>query len=224
MASIPLLIVKAVLFLPRKDWLAPCALIVASVGFSLAHIGSATNVMLWARRRYLLGLSDYEKADPWEASTSAALPGAPATGSSSDHSVTITVHFQGLAEPDAQRQELLGSVVTPADLMDADSRFLQIGSLMVHYKLIIPEVLTGPTVNLQLWRSLLSSPSPVCSNRLVSFCKAQGSQPGTCVVLIHGFGGGVFIWRHVAALLAERCGCSVLCFDRPGFGLASLHT
>lgn len=98
LASIPFLITKAVLFLPRKGWLAPYALIAASVGFSLAHIGSATNVMLWARRRSLLGLSDYEKADPWEVSFNAVLS-APSSISGHPHSLlmsTFSVHLRGL--------------------------------------------------------------------------------------------------------------------------------
>ena len=97
LASIPFLIVKAALFLPRKAWLAPSALIVASVGFSLAHIGSATNVMLWARRRYLLGLSDYEKADPWEASICAFLSAAlPLRSPSSIVTSSMLVHTRDL--------------------------------------------------------------------------------------------------------------------------------
>ncbi|OAY36799.1 uncharacterized protein LOC110626499 [Manihot esculenta] len=41
------------------------------------------------------------------------------------------------------------------------------------------------------------------------------------VVLIHGFGGGVFSWRHVMGALARQVGCSVAAFDRPGWGLTS---
>ncbi|CAA7048930.1 unnamed protein product [Microthlaspi erraticum] len=39
------------------------------------------------------------------------------------------------------------------------------------------------------------------------------------VVLVHGFGGGVFAWRHVMASLANQLGCVVTAFDRPGWGL-----
>lgn len=42
-----------------------------------------------------------------------------------------------------------------------------------------------------------------------------------CIVLIHGFGGGAFSWRHVMENLAGMAGCRVLAFDRPGFGLSS---
>ncbi|XP_020277058.1 uncharacterized protein LOC109851384 [Asparagus officinalis] len=41
------------------------------------------------------------------------------------------------------------------------------------------------------------------------------------VVLVHGFGGGVFSWRHVMGVLARQVGCPVVAFDRPGWGLTS---
>ena len=41
------------------------------------------------------------------------------------------------------------------------------------------------------------------------------------VVLVHGFGGGVFSWRNVMASLAHQLGCVVTAFDRPGWGLTA---
>lgn len=41
------------------------------------------------------------------------------------------------------------------------------------------------------------------------------------IVLVHGFGGGVFSWRHVMGMLARQVGCTVAAFDRPGWGLTS---
>ncbi|KAG6425296.1 hypothetical protein SASPL_115724 [Salvia splendens] len=41
------------------------------------------------------------------------------------------------------------------------------------------------------------------------------------IVLIHGFGGGVFSWRKIISTLAEQAGCPVAAFDRPGWGLTS---
>lgn len=41
------------------------------------------------------------------------------------------------------------------------------------------------------------------------------------IILVHGFGGGVFSWRHVMGVLARQIGCTVAAFDRPGWGLAS---
>lgn len=43
----------------------------------------------------------------------------------------------------------------------------------------------------------------------------------TGVVLLHGFGGGVFSWRHVMSTVAREVGCRVVAFDRPGWGLTS---
>ncbi|KAL5575641.1 hypothetical protein UlMin_017340 [Ulmus minor] len=41
------------------------------------------------------------------------------------------------------------------------------------------------------------------------------------IVLVHGFGGGVFAWRHVMGVLSRQIGCTVAAFDRPGWGLSS---
>lgn len=41
------------------------------------------------------------------------------------------------------------------------------------------------------------------------------------IVLVHGFGGGVFSWRHVMGVLSRQVGCTVAAFDRPGWGLTS---
>ncbi|KAG6429915.1 hypothetical protein SASPL_107972 [Salvia splendens] len=41
------------------------------------------------------------------------------------------------------------------------------------------------------------------------------------IVLVHGFGGGVFSWRKVMSVLAGQTGCPVAAFDRPGWGLTS---
>ncbi|CAH8355996.1 unnamed protein product [Eruca vesicaria subsp. sativa] len=41
------------------------------------------------------------------------------------------------------------------------------------------------------------------------------------VVLVHGFGGGVFSWRNVIGSLAHQLGCVVTAFDRPGWGLTA---
>ncbi|VFQ87352.1 unnamed protein product [Cuscuta campestris] len=41
------------------------------------------------------------------------------------------------------------------------------------------------------------------------------------IVLVHGFGGGAFSWRNVMAVLARQVGCTVVAFDRPGWGLTS---
>ncbi|GJW58547.1 alpha/beta hydrolases superfamily protein [Tanacetum coccineum] len=41
------------------------------------------------------------------------------------------------------------------------------------------------------------------------------------IILVHGFGGGVFSWRHVMGVLSRQVNCIVAAFDRPGWGLTS---
>lgn len=41
------------------------------------------------------------------------------------------------------------------------------------------------------------------------------------IVLVHGFGGGIFSWRHVMGELCRHVSCIVAAFDRPGWGLTS---
>ncbi|KAL3157447.1 hypothetical protein ABBQ32_011918 [Trebouxia sp. C0010 RCD-2024] len=43
----------------------------------------------------------------------------------------------------------------------------------------------------------------------------------TAIVLVHGFGAGVFAWRNVMQPLADGAGCRVIAFDRPAFGLTA---
>lgn len=44
---------------------------------------------------------------------------------------------------------------------------------------------------------------------------------GFAILLIHGFGGGAFAWRHLMRPLAEINCCRVVALDRPAFGLTS---
>lgn len=47
----------------------------------------------------------------------------------------------------------------------------------------------------------------------------QATSPDeSAIVLVHGFGAGVFAWRHVMQPLADSAGCRVIAFDRPAFG------
>lgn len=81
----------------------------------------------------------------------------------------------------------------PAEMLaDEDSKFVQLDGIKVHYKEVHPPV---------------------------GMVHADGSSgDGIAVVLVHGFGGGVFAWRHVMEPLAMQCQCRVVAFDRPAFG------
>ena len=61
------------------------------------------------------------------------------------------------------------------------------------------------------------------SSKLDSMCREKNvegiGQFG--IVLVHGFGGGVFSWRHVMGPLARQSNCTVAAFDRPGWGLTT---
>ena len=82
----------------------------------------------------------------------------------------------------------------PRDVLtDLDSKFIDCDGLSVHYKEEYPED-NGHSARLD-------------SN--------------FAVVLIHGYGGGVFAWRNVMKPLAETCRCRVIAFDRPAFGLTA---
>ncbi|KAJ7532107.1 hypothetical protein O6H91_14G072500 [Diphasiastrum complanatum] len=67
--------------------------------------------------------------------------------------------------------------------------------------------------------TLSRSPKPgrieAKSGQNVPNCEGRG------VIFIHGFGGGVFSWRHVMGPVAKQTGCTVAGFDRPGWGLTS---
>ncbi|BAD68190.1 alpha/beta hydrolase-like [Oryza sativa Japonica Group] len=89
------------------------------------------------------------------------------------------------------------------------------------YAPLLVEPVTSPT---------LSDDTPVLSVddgsadvclKPMGFDLEAGEQGKFAVVLVHGFGGGVFSWRHVTNLLSRQVGCTVLAFDRPGWGLTS---
>lgn len=64
-------------------------------------------------------------------------------------------------------------------------------------------------------------PSPLPPKNTIFNPQGQPRATSTVILLLHGFGGGVFAWRHVMRPLADASGLSVLAFDRPGFGLTS---
>lgn len=85
-----------------------------------------------------------------------------------------------------------------------------------------------------------SPTSPVLSEEIPSFCLDETGDEDDAgkvgcsfpvrdvegnnqfgIVLVHGFGGGVFSWRNVMDELAQQVGCAVTAFDRPGWGLTS---
>lgn len=77
------------------------------------------------------------------------------------------------------------------------------------------------------WETFSSAEQPKAeggsSQLVVGSCQGQPPAcpaPGdsVAVVLVHGFGGGVFAWRHILQPLSSALGVRVVAFDRPGFG------
>ncbi|KAG0617095.1 hypothetical protein M758_5G162900 [Ceratodon purpureus] len=73
-----------------------------------------------------------------------------------------------------------------------------------------------PAIMQQTYQVSGDMPSMPSSSRNGEF---QGNSSG--VVFIHGFGGGVFSWRHVMGTVAREVGCRAVAFDRPGWGLTT---
>lgn len=61
----------------------------------------------------------------------------------------------------------------------------------------------------------------VCSTKFMSLKHGIDERGKVAIVLVHGFGGGVFSWRYVMSALARQVGLPVVAFDRPGWGLTT---
>ncbi|XP_047055600.1 uncharacterized protein LOC124661767 [Lolium rigidum] len=89
------------------------------------------------------------------------------------------------------------------------------------YAPLLVEPLTSPTLLDGMPLLNLDDESLQVSLKPMGLDLEAGEHGKFAVVLVHGFGGGVFSWRHVTNLLARQVGCTVLAFDRPGWGLTS---
>eukprot|EP00775_Hariotina_reticulata_P013357 gene13357-13485_t len=156
-------------------WPPAAAMMVTFGVFSWLHILAARRAVVWARRRGQLGLAPITAQGPFRCHDEAGLLPAPNSNRGAD--------WRRGSDMD----------LPAALLTDADSQFINVDGLLVHYKEAWPD----------------------------------GQAAGDCaVVLVHGFGGGVFAWRHILQPLAAAVGARVVAFDRPGFGgsHASRHT
>lgn len=170
-----------------------------NLGMSLFHVLTANRVMTWARRRYHMGLLGF--GYPWEREEAAVLGSI-------------------YKETDVDMSD---ADVAPETLADEDSLFVRIGKLRVHYKCWHPlentesAAVRGMQAQVVKGAEMQAGPST---------CQPQtpdvAQQPSTLgIVLVHGFGGGTFAWRHVGPQLAAETGCMVVAFDRPGFGASN---
>jgi pimeloyl-ACP methyl ester carboxylesterase len=91
----------------------------------------------------------------------------------------------------------LTDTVEPKALADRDSRFIDVGSVSVHYKV------WG-------WPEATATAGPTDTGL---------ARVDEVAILLHGFGASTFSWEPVAARLGQRM--PVMAFDRPGYGLTS---
>lgn len=89
------------------------------------------------------------------------------------------------------------------------------------YAPLLVEPVTSPTLSDEIPLMSLDDGSADIYLNPLGYDLEAGEQGKFAVVLVHGFGGGVFSWRHVSNLLARQVDCNVLAFDRPGWGLTS---
>ena len=109
-----------------------------------------------------------------------------------EHAWVMAGRRQSLRENSVQDDLLYLDFDVPRGVLaDPDSKFVDCGELSVHYKEACPRDLQAV------------------------------ADPSFAVVFIHGFGAGAFAWRNLMQPLAELCGCRVIAFDRPAFGLTS---
>lgn len=138
-------------------------------------------------------------------------------------------------------QDVWGEDVSPRALADADSQFIGCGSMSVHVKEAAPPVSRcfvasravqfaahcTPQRCAAVLSVLLSASQTGCFVHTLIVTKMYTFHPPSQageglsdvgIVLIHGYGSGVFAWRHIMWPLARKARCRVIAFDRPAFG------
>lgn len=124
--------------------------------------------------------------------------------------------------------------VSPRALADADSQFIECGALSVHVKEAAPPVSCWCHVGYCHGRfAALAEPCGkahaafsglgLTADAVKSQLQAGEGLSDVGIVLIHGYGSGVFAWRHIMWPLARKARCRVVAFDRPAFGALLMH-
>jgi hypothetical protein len=93
-----------------------------------------------------------------------------------------------------------------ADLGDPDSRFRDLGNLLVHVKVQAGRALPPPVAQ-----------TPAAARYAPPAATGRGAVPA--LHCYHGFGSNTWSWSLVQGSLAARLGALVTSHDMPGFGL-----
>ncbi|KAJ9523573.1 hypothetical protein QJQ45_007254 [Haematococcus lacustris] len=227
----PYLLVKMILFRYSTDAVPAATIFIITGLLCWLHVFAASRrTVEWARRRYLMGLAGI--GYPWDESDEAwGILRRPPHVMEPMSKACMGPH--GIAHGGGQEAEDV-----PAEMLcDEDSRFVEVDGIKVsggaaslgraglgwaHLAMcqmshVVPHLALMPECS-------SCSALPTAQVHYKEAWPPGLPTPGaerTAVVLIHGFGGGVFAWRHVMGELAAQSHCRVLAFDRPGFGLTS---
>ncbi|KAJ0865547.1 putative haloalkane dehalogenase [Helianthus annuus] len=185
----------------KKSWGMP-VLFLSSVVFALGHMIIAYRASCRARRKLMLHRIDPESVLSSKnlfTSVYAKVPRSPTPAVRAPKSES-----EIRRKPVGQVQVRTDGELPVRFLADVDSLFMGCQGVTLHYK-----INEGNDENVTM--------KPV-SHSLERVSEVNG-QFG--IVLVHGFGGGVFSWRHVMGELSRNVKCIVAAFDRPGWGLTS---
>ncbi len=214
-----------------------------NIGMSTFHVLTANRVMTWARRRFHLGLVGF--GYPWERGEEAAVlfSSYKAAGPFVDMS-DADVAPEMLADDDSLFVRI-GKLKVHYKCWHPPDRIQGVHSSVsgVHSRNDVHSSMSGVHSTASgVWHEeglMEAGPSrPVFSDVFSSQHVYQGQHGETPfhvggmdatrsstsktrmgIVLVHGFGGGAFAWRHVGPRLAAETGVVVVAFDRPGFGM-----
>jgi pimeloyl-ACP methyl ester carboxylesterase len=254
----------------KISWGMP-VLLLSSAVFGLAHVVVAYRKSCGARRKLMYHKIDQEAVLSCKSGFSGYKKAHRQSFTRSNCKIlTFAGEFRqkSFRGTSLDREELL----QPRLLANADSLFIKIQGLYVHYKqrtspsvssfVIISDSaaemnarrsrlldkqmsnLTSQTQNSHFHRSYTIQPDrsslydPLLASHNttpISLFDKDGvnqinsiklgddmeKDENTGIVLVHGFGGGVFSWRHVMGELSLQLGCRVVAYDRPGWGLTS---
>ncbi|XP_078153399.1 uncharacterized protein LOC144548567 [Carex rostrata] len=207
----------------RKSWGMP-VLFLSSLVFALGHVVVAYRTSCRARKKLL-----FHRSDPEAVLGGKKVPRSP---------LPFSTKFYSKSDSETRRRGTLARDdhdLPISCLADSDSHFITINGISIHFKLSLPSLpsphsLSSPCSlppsdntfsNVSLYTPLLSETVPDEVSNDVKLGKGEGDNKKFGVVLVHGFGGGVFSWRHVSGVLARQLGVTVVAFDRPGWGLTS---
>ncbi|KAJ3695236.1 hypothetical protein LUZ60_000613 [Juncus effusus] len=183
-------------------------LFISCLVFALGHIVVAYRTSCRAKKKLLF----HSRADVESVLAIKKIPRSPIP-----HSKSSIPYSKSDSESRRRASIILDDQDIPIScLADSDSQFISLHGLSLHFKFFSPN-----SPSLKKSQNPNSSADSLHTPLLSEDDTEMEVNCKSGVVLVHGFGGGVFSWRHVSRVLARQVGCNVVAFDRPGWGLTS---